>query len=306
MPHRNRQARARGQFGNRSRSFTFQNLPVEVRGHRVDDLVAIRAAATWRSRAAAGARRARRRAASHLCPGLTTMQASGRSLHFSSGSRSPRPRRSPDAPSARSRGRPSEIHSPPDLIRSLVRSVMRTKPCGVDRRDVAGAQPAVVGELVGARAARCSSAPVMNGPRTWISPIALAVPRRIACRRRRRMRTSTSGAGTPAIARERDSARRSQRPAARRDATTRRQRRGLGHAPALQHARRRAGRSARISASGTAEPPTIDAHASAAASGPAARPDCSSAAGSGRSRSSARRARRRRLGLDQVEQVVAA
>ena len=41
------------------------------------------------------------------------------------------------------------IHSPPDLIRSLVRSVIFMNPFRIDGGDVAGAQPAVVRPLVG-------------------------------------------------------------------------------------------------------------------------------------------------------------
>ncbi len=126
------------------------------------------------------------------------MQASGRSLHFSSGiAITAASAIAGCAISAFSRST-ELIHSPPDLIRSLVRSVMRTKPSSsIVATSPVRSQPSAVN--LSSLTGTSWYEPVMNGPRTWISPIVRpshgASPPSSA-----RMRTSTSGTGTPAIA----------------------------------------------------------------------------------------------------------
>ena len=74
------------------------------------------------------------------------------------------------------------IHSPPDLMTSLVRSLMTMKPSAVERADVAGAQPTVV-ELLGVVDAEVRA----GDPRAADLELAdrLAVAAAGPCRRRR-------------------------------------------------------------------------------------------------------------------------
>ena len=83
-------------------------------------------------------------AASTVASGTRTTVASGRSPHFGSGT--PTTEASMTSGWAmRAFSRSTElIHSPPDLMTSLARSVSSRKPSGGQRADVAGAQPAVV------------------------------------------------------------------------------------------------------------------------------------------------------------------
>ena len=126
------------------------------------------------------------------------------------------------------------IHSPPDLTRSFVRSTSRTLAVAVDGRDVAGAQPAVVGELRAAALAAVVLRRRSTGRRPasrrwrlsshgWTSPVPGSTSR-----------SSTSGTGCPCRARA--SARcvlvERRRTAAR--ARDRGDRDGLGHAPGVQ------------------------------------------------------------------------
>ena len=73
----------------------------------------------------------------------------------------------------------------------------------VDRADVAGAQPAVVGTC-SSPSGRCSSRAAIHGPRTWISPVASPSHGSSAAVVGSTMRTSTTGSGAPgAVARSR-------------------------------------------------------------------------------------------------------
>ena len=131
----------------------------------------------------------------------------------------------------------------------------------------------------------------MNGPRTWISPTLLpshgasrpSSPR-IAHVDQRHRHAGHRGAAEALVV--------AGRLAFLAQYDDRRQRRGLGHAPALHEPDAVLGRSARISASGTAAPPTIERIPRRQLPAPGLlgqrarrRP------GSGRARSSARRAR---------------
>ena len=71
------------------------------------------------------------------------------------------------------------IHSPPDLIEVLGAVDEADVAVGVDRGDVAGAQPAVVGERLGRRARRRSRSPAIQGPRHLQLAAGLAVPRQL-------------------------------------------------------------------------------------------------------------------------------
>ena len=131
-----------------------------------------------------------------------TTQASGRSLHFGSGiAITAASATFGCAISAFSRST-DEIHSPPDLIRSLVRSVMRTVPsASIAATSPVRSHPSSVNfsSVTGTPWYE----PVMNGPRTWISPTDLA-SHGASSPSSARMRTSTSGTGTPAIAARRN------------------------------------------------------------------------------------------------------
>ena len=130
------------------------------------------------------------------------MQASGRSLHFSSGMAiTAASAMAGCAISAFSRST-ELIHSPPLLTRSFVRSVMRTKPSA----SIVATSPVRSQLRPSASCANFSSLaappwyePVMKGPRTWISPI-VAPSQGASAPSSVRRRRSTSGTGTPAIA----------------------------------------------------------------------------------------------------------
>ena len=87
--------------------------------------------------------RARRRAAA-------PRPAAGARPISDAAARSPRPRPRSGWPTAAFSSAIELIHSPPELIMSLARSVISMKPCSVDRRDVAGREPAVGVEGLGA------------------------------------------------------------------------------------------------------------------------------------------------------------
>ena len=103
-------------------------------------------------------------------PPCSTTQASGRSVQRSSGLAITAASSTSGCAISAFSSSTEEIHSPPDLIRSLARSVICMKPARVDRGDVAGAQPAVV-ELVGAARDPRSSRDAIQGPRISTSPV---------------------------------------------------------------------------------------------------------------------------------------
>ena len=105
---------------NSRRSTFLSNLPTEVRG-----TWSMNAQASGSCHFANDAPRWSRRSLGRRRGALAQRRRSPAGAPATSrrGSRRPRPRRRRGGPSARSRGRPSEIHSPPDLITSLARSV---------------------------------------------------------------------------------------------------------------------------------------------------------------------------------------
>src|SRR5207342_599656 len=155
-------------LANISRSSVFKNLPTLVFGISVMN--------SYRSGshhlAKFGARKSRSSSPVAVAPSRRTTAASGRSSHFASGiAITAASATAGCAISAFSRST-DEIHSPPDLIRSLVRSVMRTKPSSsIAATSPVRSQPSSV-NLSSLGATRWYE-PVMNGPRTWISPTLL-------------------------------------------------------------------------------------------------------------------------------------
>ena len=135
---------------NRSRSFTFQNLPVEVRG--------IASRNSKRSGSChlanfAGEVRAQLLGRRAALPGLSTTQASGRSPHFASGDRDHRGllHRRVRHQQVLHVDRADPLAARLDQVLGAVGDAHVA--VRVDRRHVAGAQPAVGGELAPARAA---------------------------------------------------------------------------------------------------------------------------------------------------------
>ena len=90
------------------------------------------------------------------------------------------------------------IHSPPDLIRSLVRSEILTNPSeSTEATSPVRSQPSAVNWSVGRHVVVAAGD---ERPAHMDLADALAVPGLVAYRRHRAPASSTSGTGTPAIA----------------------------------------------------------------------------------------------------------
>ena len=106
----------------RSRSAVFRNLPTAVFG--ISSTNSKRSGS--QNFAKSGARKSRSSSPVAAAPSRTTTTASGRSVHFSSGTAITAASATAGCPISAFSSATVEIHSPPDLTRSLVRSTSRT------------------------------------------------------------------------------------------------------------------------------------------------------------------------------------